>query len=201
MSKRTIALIAILSVITVLLIILAVKQNTLQTSNSTKQTDQQAERANKAVPMVSKAPQVAFSTLSFSPSPLTLSSASASVDVVVDSHGDKNKVTAVQLELSYDPQMITSVVVAPGSFFKNPLVFPFRSGKAGHVSFAVAIPPTGRGIAGKGVVAHITFQAKLSGGQNTKMELVSGTKIAAEGVVPSVLKGTTPLTITAKKPQ
>lgn len=179
MSKRTLALIIILVVITGVLVALAV-------------TPEKKPVTPSIIPTPTPAAQTA---LAFSPNPLTIASPSATVDVLVDTQ--TNPVTAVQLELSYDPKVITSVDVQPGSFFTNPAeLLKTIDTKEGKISYALGILPSDNPKKGQGVVATITFRTSLAAGQATQISFLPKTLVTASGIASSVLKTySTPLLI------
>jgi hypothetical protein len=188
MSKRTLILIAFLLVLTGFFIYLAVSQ--VPKSSQTK--------PGAVVP--TKKPVPAYTTLMLSPTNLTLSSTTGSVAVMINTgEGSKtNTVTAVQLELQYDPAMITNVTLTPGTFFSNAIPLVNTADKeSGKVTYALAVSPTATGKAGKGTLATIQFQSLLPKGATTKLSILPTTLITAQGVADSVfLKGTN-ATITA----
>jgi hypothetical protein len=104
-----------------------------------------------------------------------------------------NKVTAVQLELQYDPKMITNVRVVPGSFFTNPVPLVTTNDTAtGKLTYALAISPTATGATGSGTVATVQFQSVMPKGGSTQLSILPTTLVTAQGVAESVfLKGTT----------
>ncbi len=112
MSKKTIALIISLFVITVVLIILAVYPVTQRTTVSIPApvVESNAETVlSFAPPMVSTASAIS-----------TASAEAFLMDTTILT--GKNKVSAVQLELSYDPEALVNVDIEPGDFFTNPVV-------------------------------------------------------------------------------
>lgn len=183
MSKRTIALIVILVLITAVLTSIAISPKKTAPTTVTTQ--------NKTTPTVSPAKSI----LTLYPSNLTISSGSGSLDVRIDTR--ENKVTAVQLELSYDPQMVINPTIVPGSFFANPVVLLKNiDQKNGRISYALGISPSESGIHGIGPVAIISFQTKMTPGTKTSINFLPKTMVTAEGVMPSVLKTSTGATIT-----
>ncbi len=115
------------------------------------------------------------------------SSTPASVNVDVDSGRDN--LTAVQLELSYDPQMLTDVVITSGSYFTNSTVLLNKiDTKNGKISYAIAIPPSGAVKQGQGTVATISFKSNLQAGAKTEIKFLPSTIVTAKGVKESVLK-------------
>jgi hypothetical protein len=183
MSKQTLALIAILAVLSSVLVVLALTPKTTPPAATTVKTE--------ATPTV-KAP-MAEAVLSMTPNPLVLTVGSvipSTISVVIDS--GSHDITAAQLELSYDPKMLTITDIAPGDFIENPLVLLKNIGDAdGRVTFAFGIQPTGTGKKGKGTIAKITVVGKGAGGQSTNLTLLPKTLITATGVEKSVLKSAT----------
>lgn len=111
---------------------------------------------------------------------------------LIISTGD-NLVTAVQIELSFDPEVLGNVAVNPGSFFKNPIVLLNDVNETtGKISYAVGINPQDNGIRGEGVAVVINFQAKVAKPQSTSINFLPKTLVTAESVAQSVLKTTTP---------
>lgn len=183
MSKRTLALIIILVVITGVLVALAV-----------------TPEKKPVTPVIVPTPtSVAQTALAFSPNPLTIASASATVDVLVDTQ--TNPVTAVQLELSYDPKVITSIDVKPGSFFTNPAeLLKTIDAKEGKISYALGILPSDVAKKGQGIVATISFRTNLKVGQPTQINFLPKTLVTASGITQSVLKSASNLTILFQNP-
>jgi len=114
-----------------------------------------------------------------------------SLPLVIDT--GKNAVTAVQVELGFDPEVLVNVTVNPGSFFNNPIVLLNDVDKTtGKISYAIGISPQDNGIRGGGVVATINFQNRAASPEATSITFLPKTLVTAEGVPQSVLKTTTP---------
>ncbi len=81
---------------------------------------------------------VSENTLSLTPNPSSvLAGQSTSIQVVVDSQGPKPSL--LQLEMSYDPAVIKTVSIVPGTFFQNPQVLLNKvNTHNGRISYAVA---------------------------------------------------------------
>lgn len=104
---------------------------------------------------------------------------------------NKNKVTAVQLEISYDPKILTQISITPGTFFQKPVSLLNQiDEKGGRISYAIGIPPNTPGKEGEDVVAIITFQAKSQFRGETTISFLPKTKVTAEEFNQSVLKET-----------
>jgi len=178
MSKRTLFLIFALFLTAFALLVLALYQ------------PQAPKTTITPVPKES----VAQTILSFG-SPFIATSSSAitlNYSLPVNINTFKNKVTAVQLELQYDPAILTNVKVASGSFFPNPEVLLSQiDTNTGRISYAFDAGLTGKGIAGNGVVANLTFSVKANILQKTAIIFLPKTLVAAEGISGSVLGKTT----------
>lgn len=181
MSRQTILLIILLFLLTVVLLMVA----------SPKKSSVPLQEIQR-VPTTSVAPSQVV--LSLSPNPLVISSQSATIDVTIDT-GVSNA-TAVQLELLYDPKMVTSIDVSPASFFANPMTLIKNiDRKNGRVSFAFGISPTGSPRKGTGTVATVTVKTSLRPGQQTTLSFSPKTIVTAAGSSTSVLKSSVGTTI------
>src|SRR5690349_7705233 len=100
MPKKTLALITGLVLVTVILFIIAVR------------TGQQGKEMSKQEPSAAPTAVQAHTTLALSPNPVEVGSGQVG-NVSVDINPSDNPVTAVQLELTYDPKMISNVKITP----------------------------------------------------------------------------------------
>lgn len=176
MSKRTLFLIFALFVIAFVLLVLALYKPSIpkptQIITSPKESIEQT-------------------VLSFGASVVATSSSPLSYSIPINIATNKNKVTAVQLELQFDPKVLTNVAVTPGAFFKNPVVLLDRIDvKTGRISYAFGINPSDQGVAGFGVAGILTFGAKSKVMQATDILFLPKTLVTAEGITQSVLKQT-----------
>ncbi len=142
--------------------------------------------------------------ISFSPSNLDLTlvtTPSATVDIVAMT--GKNPITGAQVDISYDPKVITNVAVLPpeattslfgklGSYTNL-----FTDTKTpGRISFALAINPNGNPVIGAGSIGKISFTVIKGATPTATMRFEGqGTLVTARTAQDSVLKSTTPLTI------
>ncbi len=183
MSKKTIALIIALFTTTVILIILAVFPVTQKTSISitpTPTVESEAETVLTLTPAVASTSAVA--------------SGSANYSMNVNILTGKNKVNAVQLELSYDSEALVNVDIKPGDFFTNPIVLLKNiDTETGRISYALAAPLGGDGKTGSGTVATLVFTPL--GKNETTVKFLPKTQVAADGIQTSVLKSTVDTTI------
>lgn len=176
MSQKTVGLIIALILVTGILVYTAVAPKQPAPTGTPAKT--------QTAPAV-----LAQTTLALSPSLLSLSSNSGSLNVVIDS--GSNKITAVQLELSYDPKMLSALDIVPGPFFNNPVtLIKTIDDKNGKISYALGIAPTGLAKSGQGAVATITFSSAQQTGQATQITFSPKTLVTAAGANSSVLKAT-----------
>ena len=127
MSKRTIALIIGLFTVTAILVLIAVYNN--PTAKKPQQT-----------PVVTVSPKQTI--LSISAAPLATSSATSSSSANVNILTGKNKVTVVQLDLSFDPKAIGNVDITAGDFFKNAgVLIKDINQEKGQISYVLGINP------------------------------------------------------------
>jgi hypothetical protein len=176
MSKRTLFLIFALIIITFVLLMTAIYQP--QTPKTAQITPAPVESVEQTI-------------LSFG-NPVIATSSSASIlsySLPVNITTGKNKVTAVQLELQFDPLLLSNIAVTPDSFFLNPSVLLNQIDyKTGRISYAFGIGPTGQGITGQGTVANLTFSVKAGTPVKTAIIFLPKTLVTAEGISKSVLK-------------
>lgn len=192
MRKKVIVSASILVLILASLIILF-----LTSFNKKTEIPQVKEEENNPI---SKIASDAQSTLALAPNPVVLDeNNSGSISVILDTK--TNYVTAVQLELLYDPKAITNVIVKSSKFFAKPVELMNRVDKnTGRITYMLGISPAQDPISGKGEVAVITFN-KVAGTQikGTKFSFSrtenSESIVAATGIDLSVLKTTTDTTI------
>ncbi len=176
MSKRTLFLIFALFIITSVLLALA-----LYTPSNPKPVQT----------IIAPKEAIEQTVLSFGePVASSSSSTNVSYSIPVNITTGKNKITAVQLELQFDPKVLTNVVVTPGVFFKTPEILLNQiDAKTGRITYAFGIGLTGQGVVGQGSVATLNFSIKVTEKQ-TAILFLPKTLVTAEGVSQSVLKQT-----------
>lgn len=181
MSKRTLLLIVGLAIVTGGLLFLA-----FLSEQRKKTTESPLNQTSIPTPT-----SPAHTTLSLVPNPVIVSSSgSASIDVEMDTQS--NDVTAVQLELSYDPKAITNVTISPSNFFTNPIVLLKNINQQdGRISYAFGIPSSNSSKKGKGLIATISFNAVNLFGAPTTISFLPKTLVTAQGISASVLQTAT----------
>ncbi len=182
MSKKTIALIIVLLIVAGGLFALAFMP-------------QKKGTPTIAPPLTAPAPTpVAQTTLLLTPNPLVIASQSASLNVSIDT--GTNNATAVQIELSYNPEQVTAIDITPGTFFDNAITLLKNiDQKNGKLSFALATAPTAKAIKGTGTVATISFTTAIASGGKTDITFSPKSLVTAEKILTSVLKSATGSTI------
>lgn len=182
MPRKTLALISGLVLVTVVLFIVALRSNNNPTPapepTSLPSTQSQI---SPTIP--------AHSVLSLSPNPATVVPGGKG-EVAVNIDTSDNEVTAVQLEIAYDPNFIGNVKVTPGALFENPVLLINKNNvKEGRYTYAYGIMPNRPTVKGVGAVATITFTALKSGA--SQLALLPTTLVTARGISESVLKSAT----------
>lgn len=163
--------------ILLILLLIASAAGLLALSLNTNQTPKET------VPVV-----VAETTLSLT-SPRASESGTLTSDVVINTHG--NKVTAVQLEFSYDPKVLGSFELKPGTFFSSSVELLNKVDKQnGKISYALGNGLGQKGVQGQGVVATLSFtKLKLIG--TTSISFLPKSLVSSQGISKSVLNSAT----------
>jgi len=158
----------------------------------------QSPKTTPIKPVVKESP--AQTILSFGVPVIATSSSTSTLNysLPVNIMSGKNKITAVQLELQYDPLILTDVAIAPGQFFPKPDVLLNQiDTKTGRISYALSVGLTDEGIIDKGAVANLTFSVKAQAPTKTIIIFLPKTLVTAAGINESVLKQAvnTPFTV------
>jgi hypothetical protein len=189
MPRKTVFLIISLFVITVVLLTIALRSN--RTANQDQTNGQPEITQTPAI-----APQAATEMM-LTPDIVQLAgSSNGSIDVTIDSH--VNEITAVQIELQYDPKALTNVKIESGDFLKQSIqLINDVNATAGRITYAIGITPAQRPVRGAGIVAKITFtKLPRTTAQQTEIKLLPTSLVTSSGIDKSVLKLTKNTTIT-----
>ncbi|HVA96572.1 MAG TPA: cohesin domain-containing protein [Candidatus Acidoferrales bacterium] len=184
MPKKTLALITGLVVVTIVLFIIALRAGQQQQAPSVPQGNTMAHQPTPNVP--------AHTVLMLGPNPVVVGSGQTG-SVTITMNTQDNDVTAVQLELGYDPHIVSNVKVTPGPLFTNPVVLINKNNTAtGRYTYAFGITPNSPAVKGNGVVATVSF-TPLYGttGKTMQLGLLPTSLVTARGVAQSVLKQAT----------
>jgi hypothetical protein len=136
---------------------------------------------------------LADTVLTISSTPQKQASISA-YKVNVDIDTGKNKVTKVQLELSFNPLLLTNVDIIPGPFFdQGQILLKNIDSENGRISFAIKQSPDENGVTGKKSLATILFTTTkaLPLGSQISINFEPKTQVSAINTSESVLKSTT----------
>jgi hypothetical protein len=189
MPKKTLALITGLVLVTIILFVVALRAGQQQNAPSTPAPTQSAQAPEPTTP--------AHSVLTVGPNPLVVAPGQQGrAEVTIDT--SDNDVTAVQLEIGYDPTVLSNVKVTQGPLFVNPgLNYGKDDPAAGRYTYMLGIGPKGTPVKGTGVVAVVTFTTRANAvGKDTQLGLLPTTLVTARGVANSVLKSGTGTVIT-----
>lgn len=195
MPKKTTILIVILAIITGVLIYLAVRSDqSLQTNT------------NSIPPTPSPVVVKAYADLSFSTNPVDVSKSSTAqvIDIMINTNG--KPVSGAQIELSYDPKVLTNVTLTPALrnpfFGTNPVVLINNVDSAqGRISYAIAVSNTDSEKTGSGSIATLGFTVnKFSGATFSQITFLPKSAVTTFSSQASVLNISTPLQIVVSQP-
>ncbi len=190
MPRKTLALISGLVLVTVILFVIALRAG--QEQKAPPATPQPTAAAQNVAPVVP-----AHTVLALAPNPLTVGPGQqGTAEVTIDT--SDNDVTAVQLEIGYDPNVLSNVKVTAGTLIQNPAVLIDKNDPAaGRYTYAFGITPNAQPIKGTGSVATITFTTKAGAvGTETQLGLLPTSLVTARGVAESVMKSATGTVVT-----
>lgn len=121
--------------------------------------------------------------------PVASSSGEMTSNILINTQG--NKVNAVQIELSYDPQALGNMDITAGLFIKSPTEFIKKiDTDNGRISYAIGVALGEKGTQGSGVVATLSF-TKLKTSGLTSIDFLPKSLISAQEVSQSVLRTAT----------
>jgi hypothetical protein len=186
MPKKTLIFIAVLAIITISLLAISLIQKT-STITQLKSVISKSEYENAVA--------YAQSNLSLS-TPITSTTSAYTSNVEITTGNDK--VTGVDVRLSYDPQVLGNVDIKPGAFFANPVILlkkidPIK----GLVTYTIAVNPSQKSAIGKGTVAMLSF-SQIAASASTQINFLPETEVTAVGYASSVLNTSSNLTFTTK---
>ncbi len=177
--KGTVILIICLALVTSFFVYIAIKPKSTQ-------TPQQIVKIPTPTPY-------AQSVLSLDQE--TSTSAAKIIDVNIDTAA--NAVTAVQLEIAFDPKAINKITLEKGTFFSNPIeLLNNVNYNDGRITYALGLTPKQNGIKGTGTVAKILYTTNSNATSSaTTFSILPKSLVTSEGVVFSTLKSTADLTV------
>lgn len=184
MSKKTTILIIILALITSGLLYLALRPT----------APKEVVVTPTPTPTIFLSPAAA-TTLSLTP--LASPASAYQQTLAVNITSGKNAVSGVQIELAFDPKIISNVKVTPGNFFATPNVLINNIDTSnGRISYALGAQLGHGGHSGNGIVAYISFDFLSTTEKQTSISFLPKSVVTADGALASVLKATSGITIT-----
>jgi hypothetical protein len=100
---------------------------------------------------------------------------------------ERGKTTAVEIELSYDPKVLSNVDIKPGPFFSNPTILSKKIDAVnGKVSYILGIGLGQYPVDGNGTIAILSFTPLLKSGIAT-LVLLPKSEVTVAGTRPSIL--------------
>jgi len=188
MYQKTLLLIGILALGAAVLFYFALNRNTPQSP-----TDQTTNQPSSATDPAMQVDAAKTASLYFSPS--TINTNSGSVDILLNTGG--KEVSGVQIELSYDPNVVSSLTIQPAaeSLFGGPtdyvLLIQNVDHELGRATLALGIAAGKQAVGGTGKVATITYTASGP----TTISMLEKSAVTQLDVVTSVLSTVSSLTI------
>lgn len=173
MPKRTFLLIALLVIVTACLLALALLQNV------------------KPQPVAKPTATLNYAQTNLSLStPVAATPSGYTTNVQIST---KNKVTATQLEIAYDPKVLTNVDVKPGTFFTTPTILLKKVDLInGRITYVLGIGLGQTAVTGNGTVATVSFtRLATTAATKSPINFEPKTAVTAVGYAQSVLKQTT----------
>lgn len=129
----------------------------------------------------------AHTSLSVSEDVRTISEGNYETDVLINTNGDK--ISGAQIELAFEPTLLTNVDISPGNFLSNPnILIKSIDTKNGTIKFIIAIKPGEKTVGGTGTIATLSF-TKISS-DPTNISFLPTSQISTTGLNKSVLKET-----------
>lgn len=139
----------------------------------------------------------AHTSLAFSKEPKT-SSVSGTYEIDITINSDDNQISNVQLELVFDPKILTKVDIKPGGFLNDPVILSKKIDSVnGRITYAIANKTGEKAVKGEGVIAVVSFSktspeettisflphTQVSGGRS--QSVLRETVSAVIGILPS----------------
>jgi len=195
MPKKTTILIIVLLLFTAGLIYIAVRTEQQVPPEISEETLTEEELTD-LIPTINPQTQISFNpaVLNTINNPQT----EYTVDVTVNTNGQE--ISGIQLELSYDPAILSNVTVTPAEnnlFGTNPAVLINSvDQELGRISYAIALGGLdSEEVSGNGNIASITFRANSALTQNTQISILPKTTVRSLRSTNSLLQNALPLTI------
>lgn len=110
---------------------------------------------------------------------------------IVNIDSGKNSVIGVQLELYYDPSLITNVSVTPLDFFPQAVeVLKKIDQQNGRISYAITVSPGETSVKGQGQLVKINYAPIGNEGISSVINFLPKTEVSGDTTAGSLLKST-----------
>lgn len=200
MPKKTTILIAVLLIFTAGLVYIAIKTEQ-QLPPELNEEELTEEELTDIIPTINPQTQISFSpaTIDTGVSPQT----TYSVNVAANTNGQT--ISGIQLELSYDPAVLTDVTIEPADnnlFGLNPAVLINSvDPDLGRISFAITLAGLDdEEVTGNANIAEITFSVIPNQIQTTQISVLPKTTVRSLRSTNSLLQNALPLNIIFSTP-
>lgn len=195
MPKKTTILIMVLIILTAGLIYIAVRTEQQTPPEITEETLTEEELTD-LIPTINPQTQISFNPAILNT--IDNPQSEYTVDVVVNTNGQA--ISGIQLELSYDPAILSNVTVTPSEnnlFGTNSAVLINSvDQELGRISYAIALGGLNDDeVTGNGNIASITFNANTALVQSTQISILPKTTVRSLRSTNSLLQSALPLNI------
>lgn len=131
----------------------------------------------------------ADTTLSIKPSVKDTKTSTYSSIIYVDT--GKNSIVGAQVELEYDPAVVTNVSITPLEFLPSLTeIYKKIDQTNGRITYAIGVSVGESGVKGKGSLAKITYTVIPGQQANASFNFLPKTEVSGEGSDQSFLKST-----------
>lgn len=192
MSKRTLLLIFALFTVAFSLMMIALYQPSKIKVSNKPSSPTSFENLAKAT--------LSFGALKSFSENISSKSAKTVYELPVVIKTNESKITAVQLELAFDPNLLKNVDISLGSFFKNPAIFLNQiDEKTGRISYALGTTNK-NDLEKEGIVVELKFELVLPFQKNQiNISFLPKTLVTAQDISQSILKNAESLHIVIDK--
>ena len=120
----------------------------------------------------------------------TASNSANSNTVDINVNSGINTVNVVQLEIAFNPKVISKITLQKGTFFTNPVeLLNDINYQDGRINYALGIAPKQTGVKGSGTLAILTYEINpISTASAVTFTILPKSLVASQGTVFSTLK-------------
>lgn len=202
MSRKTLSLIIILLILTVVLVIVAIGAKDGPVTSVNNET---TKTTSTLKPTATITPGQTLLSMSPNPAHLSTIGSTSATTVAINIDTGTDNVTAVQLEIAYDPTQLLGMTIKPGDFFVDAMVLPVGgvNAKTGRITYAVTSGSIKANKNGKGIVAILSFYpTRNTTLSSTPITILDKSLVTAVGLgAQSVLKTSTGTTVMLSIPK